>query len=116
VKRNQNIPGLYEATTWLYDTTQVDLINIDLPIDLGLAFEGAQLVDSEGLCLTSPIDSLPSEKEDPTVDRFMIYVDACVDYEGDIGNAENIDAVKRQTWIIEDTEFTNEQVIIRATC
>jgi hypothetical protein len=46
----------------------------------------------------------------------MIYVAACVDYEGNIEDAENIDAVKSQTWIIENTEFTDDQVIIRATC
>jgi hypothetical protein len=59
VKRNNLIPGLYEATTWQYDTTEVDLVNADFEPGLGLEFEGAQLVDSEGLCLSrgeNPID------------------------------------------------------------
>ena len=115
VKRNNQIPGLNEATTWLYDTTQVDMVNIELDPTLGLEFEGAQLVDSEGLCLTRPVDSILSNTEDP-VPQFVIYVDTCVDYEGDIENGDNIDALKRQTWIIENTQFTNVQVIIRATC
>jgi hypothetical protein len=38
VKRNNLIPGLAEATTWLYDTTQVDLVNLDLDPTLGLEF------------------------------------------------------------------------------
>jgi hypothetical protein len=46
----------------------------------------------------------------------MIYVAECVDYEGNIEDAENINAVKSQTWIIENTDFTDDQVIIRATC
>lgn len=52
VKRNNLIPGLADATTWLYDTTHVDLANGELDPLLGLNFEGAQLVDSENLCLT----------------------------------------------------------------
>jgi hypothetical protein len=45
-----------------------------------------------------------------------MYVDNCVDYLGDPADFENIDAVKRQTWIIENTKFTTELVIVRATC
>jgi hypothetical protein len=115
VKRNSQIPGLADATTWLYDTNQVDLVNIDLDPLLGLGFEGAQLVDSEGLCLTRPIGSILSNEDIPTP-QFIIYTDACVDYLGNIEDAENIDAIIRQTWIIENTQFTDEQVIVRATC
>jgi hypothetical protein len=106
VKRNSQIPGLEEATTWLYDTTQVDLVNLDLDPLLGLEFEGAQLVDSEGLCLTRPVNSILSNEDDP-VPQFVIYVDTCVDYLNDIENGDNIDAIKRQTWIIENTQFTD---------
>ena len=45
-----------------------------------------------------------------------MYVDTCVDYLGEPTDSENIDAVKRQTWIIENTQFTTELVIVRATC
>ena len=45
-----------------------------------------------------------------------MYVDTCVDYLGDPIDSDNIDAVKRQTWIIENTQFTTELVIVRATC
>jgi hypothetical protein len=65
VKRNNQIPGLAEATTWLYDTTQVDDANLDLDPLLGGQFEGAQLVDSEGLCLTRPLDSIQNEDDEP---------------------------------------------------
>ena len=82
---------------------------------LGLGFEGAQLVDSQGLCLTRGVDTIPSLEDEP-VEQFIIYVDECVDYGLDILDGDNIDAVKRQTWIIEDTQFTDVQVIIRATC
>jgi hypothetical protein len=65
VKRNNQIPGLADATTWLYDTTQVVMINDELDPFLGLEFEGAQLVDSEGLCLTRPLNSILSTDDDP---------------------------------------------------
>ena len=115
MKRNSQIPGLADATTWLYDTTQVVDVNNDLDPTLGLEFEGAQLVDSEGLCLTRPIGSILS-KEDIPIPQFIIYTEACVDYLGDITDSARIDAIIRQTWIIENTQFTDEQVIIRATC
>ena len=61
VKRNSAIPGLLDATKWVYDTSQVELVNADLLLlDLGLQFEGGQLVDSQGLCLTRPEFSIPS--------------------------------------------------------
>jgi hypothetical protein len=113
VKRNPLIPGLADATTWLYDTTQVDLVNADFDPTLFLEFEGAQLVDSEGLCLTrgeNPTQDLDNN------DEFVIYTATCIDYLGDIEDAENIDAIKRQTWIIENTPFTDTHFIIRATC
>jgi hypothetical protein len=76
-------------------------------------FEGAQLVDSENLCLTRGEN--PTQDPDGN-DEFVIYVDECVDSLGDPENAENIDRLKRQTWIIENTQFTDTQFIIRATC
>lgn len=111
IKRNPNINGLDEATTWLYDTTQVELIQQDNDPaggTLDIFFEGAQLLDSEGFCLTrglNPIDG-----------TFIMYVDECVDYGGDPDDLDNIDTVKRQTWIIENTQFTDTQFIVRATC
>ena len=90
IKKNFNIPGLNEALSWLYDTTQVELIQADNDPAGGtedIYFEGAQLVDSEGYCLTrgqNPIDG-----------TFIMYVDDCVDYSGDPTDADNIDAVKR---------------------
>lgn len=94
MKRNSQIPGLADATTWLYDTTQVDLVNADLDPTLGLEFEGAQLVDSEGLCLTRPIGSILSNEDIP-LPQFIIYTAACIDYLDDIENADNIDAIIR---------------------
>jgi hypothetical protein len=94
VKRNSQIPGLAAATTWLYDTTQVDAVNADFDPLLALDFEGAQLVDSEGLCLTRPVDSIMSNEDIPTP-QFIIYVDACVDYLGDVLDTDNIDAIIR---------------------
>jgi hypothetical protein len=93
VKRSPGIPGLAEATTWLYDTTQVVAVNDALPQDEGLAFEGAQLVDSEGLCLTAPVDSIDSLTKDP-VPEWIIYVATCVDFNDDPLDAENIAAIK----------------------
>jgi hypothetical protein len=97
---------LEEATTWLYDTTQVLMVNEALDPLLGLEFEGAQLVDSEGLCLTQPLEPLLSDEDIPQL-QSIIYVDTCVDYLGNIDDFENIDAIKRQTWIIENTQFTD---------
>ena len=59
-KRNDQIPGLYETTTWEYNTDVVELIN-DLILDPVENFEGAQLIDFEGLCLEYP--------EFPTIDE-----------------------------------------------
>lgn len=67
VKRNKNIGGLNQATTWLYDTEQVDAVNVDLDLnfpDEGLRFEGAQLVDSENLCLTRGADPIFNDFDD----------------------------------------------------
>jgi len=69
---------------------------------LGLNFEGAQLVDSQGLCFTRPATSILSIEDDP-VPQFIAYVDECVDFLGDPLDFVNIDAIKRQTWIIENT-------------
>ena len=102
VKRNSQIPGLADATTWLYDTNTVDEVNADFDPTLGLEFQGAQLVDSEGLCLTRPEGSILSNEDIP-VPQFIIYVEPCVDYLGNIEDAENVDAIIRQTWIIEHT-------------
>jgi hypothetical protein len=102
------IPGLYEATTWQYDTTEVEKVNADFTPGLGLEFEGAQLVDSESLCLT--------RGSDPIDNQLIVYVDTCVEYSGDITDIDNIAALKRQTWIIEHTAFTNTHYIIRGTC
>ena len=86
----------------MYDTTQVDAINALLdPFD-GLNFEGAQLVDSQGLCLTRPLTSILSNEDEP-VPQFVIYVSECVDFLDDILDLDNIDEIKRQTWIIENT-------------
>lgn len=98
VKRSGKIDGLNEATTWLYDTTQVEAIQEDNDPAGGtedIFFEGAQLIDSEGYCLTRGLNPIDGE--------FIIYVDNCVDYGDDPTDADNIDAVKRQTWIIENT-------------
>lgn len=68
-------------------------------------------MDSRGLCLTRGEESID--------DQFIIYVDLCVGYdedEDDVEDDDYIDSLKRQTWIIENTAFTNEQFIIRATC
>ena len=66
------------------------------------------MVDSEGYCLTRGLNSIDGD--------FIIYVDNCVDYLGDPTDLDNIDAVKRQTWILDNTQFTTELVIVRATC
>lgn len=99
VKRNNNIPGLAEATTWLYDTTQIDDVNDDFDPTLGLEFRGAQLVDSEGLCLTRGLNAIGYPLDDPTdpdyYEQFIIYVDNCIDYGGLPEDGENIDALKR---------------------
>ena len=95
VKRNPNIPGMNEATTWEYDTDVIDAVNALFDPALGLNFEGAQLVDSQGLCLTRPENSID--------DHFVVYVDDCVEFDGDIEDGANIAAIKRQTWIIENT-------------
>lgn len=116
VKRNRNIEGLQDAAAWLYDTTQVELVQADNDPaggTLNIYFEGAQLVDSEGYCLTRGLN--------PTVDadgedQFVIYVDICVQYDLDPEDEDNIAAIQRQTWIIENSIYTSEQFIIRATC
>ena len=48
VKKSKKIPGLEAATTWMYDTTQVELASTYLVENDGpeFEFEGAQLVDS----------------------------------------------------------------------
>jgi hypothetical protein len=122
--RNDKIPGLEEATTWMYDTDQVDAVNKDFCLFDGLHFQGAQLVDSLGLCLTRPLTPFqkPGRRggsdsdSDDDEDKFIIYLDKCTDYLGNIDNHDNVDAIKRQTWIIEKAAFTEEEVIIRATC
>lgn len=59
-KRNSHIPGLYETTTWEYSTTVIDDINAD-QTDPALIFDGAQLIDFQGLCLTFP--ELPTQDD-----------------------------------------------------
>lgn len=51
-------------------------------------------------------------------DQFVIYVDTCIDFDdsGDVDILDNIAAIKRQTWIIENSVYTKSQFIIRATC
>ena len=48
---------------------------------------------------------------------FIISTQECATFDPDGGDVEaQIERLKRQTWIIENTPFTDEQYIIRATC
>ena len=80
------------------------------------AFDGAQLIDFEGLCLEYP--ELPT-LDDEGNEQFVITTQECGTYDPDASPEEQeaqIALVKRQTWLIENTDFTNEQFIIRAVC
>ena len=80
VKRNRNIEGLQDAAAWLYDTTQVELVQADNDPaggTLNIYFEGAQLVDYEGFCLTRGLNPTHDDEDE---DQFVIYVDTCINY------------------------------------
>ena len=123
VKVNKKIDGLEDAATWMYDLEQVQLASdylIALEADPSLEFQGAQLVDSENLCLTRGEGTNDIDENGDLLT--IIYTDTCIDFPEDPDSLSEdevraiIDQIYRQSWIINLSPYSLFQYTIQASC